>query len=169
MLETADVYVGLGSNLGDPASNLRAGVERLAASLAIVDVSSAYWTEPVGLRDQPRFLNAVARARTVLGPREVLDVLVAIEQAMGRQREVPLGPRIIDLDLLVYDNVACQEPGLSLPHPRMFGRRFVLEPLAEIAPALKPTGGASVHELLVALEDPAAVERASIPDWPPGA
>jgi 2-amino-4-hydroxy-6-hydroxymethyldihydropteridine diphosphokinase len=169
MLEMADVYVGLGSNLGDPTANLRAAVERLARCLTIVDLSSAYWTEPVGLREQPRFLNAVARARTTRSPREVLDVLVAIEVEMGRQRDVPLGPRIIDLDLLLYDGIVCEEVGLSLPHPRMLERRFVLEPLAEIAPALEPPHGrgARVVELLATLPEGPAVERASIPDWPP--
>jgi 2-amino-4-hydroxy-6-hydroxymethyldihydropteridine diphosphokinase len=164
----AETFIGLGSNLGDPASNLREAVERLAHTVWIVDVSSAYWTEPVGLREQPFFLNAVVRARTERTPRDVLSALKAIESAMGRQREVPLGPRIIDLDLLLYDQLELDEPGITLPHPRMDQRRFVLAPLAEIAPGvrLRP-GGPTAAELLARLSEAESVERAGVEGWPP--
>ncbi|HUF77024.1 MAG TPA: 2-amino-4-hydroxy-6-hydroxymethyldihydropteridine diphosphokinase [Longimicrobiales bacterium] len=164
----ADVFVGLGSNIGDPASNLREATERLARDMVIQKVSSAYWTEPVGLREQPFFLNAVVRARTELAPREALAVLKRIEGAMGRQREVPLGPRIIDLDLLLYDDLELDEPGITLPHPRMDDRRFVLAPLAEIAPDVRlGPGGPTAAERLAALPEAESVERVALEGWPP--
>ena len=164
----ADVYVGLGSNVGDAAAHLREAVERLARTLSVQEVSSAYWTEPVGLRDQPFFLNAVLRATTHLSPHDVLAVLKSIEDDMGRQRSVPLGPRLIDLDLLLYDHLRIEGPGLMLPHPRMDERRFVLEPLAEIAPdlAIQP-GGPTAVELLAALPQAETVERVALEEWPP--
>ncbi|HUP51012.1 MAG TPA: 2-amino-4-hydroxy-6-hydroxymethyldihydropteridine diphosphokinase [Longimicrobiales bacterium] len=165
----AEVYIGLGSNVGNTAGHLREAVTRLAGKVSIEGVSSVYWTEPVGLRDQPYFLNAVLHARTQLEPREVLAVLKGVEGVMGRQREVPLGPRIIDLDLLLYDELRLDEPGITLPHPRMDGRRFVLEPLAEIAPGVRlERGGPTVAELLAELSPGESVERLLLPDWPPG-
>lgn len=165
-----EVYVGLGSNLGDAAGHLRESVARMGVWLAIERVSSAYRTEPVGVRDQPFFLNAALRASTDLAPREVLVRLGAIEEAMGRRREVPLGPRTIDLDLLLYDDVVVDEPGLVIPHPRLASRRFVLAPLAEIGPELRPEGsGRTVLELLREVSTAAAVEQIDLPDWPPTA
>jgi 2-amino-4-hydroxy-6-hydroxymethyldihydropteridine diphosphokinase len=164
----AEVYVGLGSNVGDAARHLRDAVARLGRELTIEDVSSAYWTEPVGLRAQPHFLNAVLRARTALGAREVLALLRTAEDEMGRQRDVPLGPRIIDLDLLLYDGLVLDEPDITVPHPRMAGRRFVLEPLVEIAPGVRlELGGPTAAELLARLPPGESVERVSLPDWPP--
>ena len=164
----AELYIGLGSNVGDTAGHLREAVTRLAREVSIEDVSSVYWTEPVGLRDQPYFLNAVIRACTELEARGVLAVLKSVEGVMGRQREVPLGPRVIDLDLLLYDEFRIDEPGITLPHPRMEGRRFVLEPLAEIAPRLRlERGGPTVAELLAELPPGESVERLLLPDWPP--
>ncbi len=164
----AEVYIALGSNLGDRAANLRQAVRRIAAHLTVESVSSVYETEPVGLKAQPSFLNAVLRGVTTRAPRDVLDRLVEIEQMMGRERTVPLGPRTIDLDLLHYGGVHVDEAGLSLPHPRMNGRRFVLVPLAEIAPALRPDpGGPTVSELLTAVPPGEGVERIDLADWPP--
>ena len=164
----AEAFIGLGSNLGDPASNLREALELLARRVRIEDVSSAYWTEPVGRREQPYFLNAVARARTELAPRDLLVALKQIEAAMGRRQGVPLGPRIIDLDLLVYDALEIDEPGMTLPHPRMGGRRFVLAPLAEIAPGVRPLpGGPTAAELLASLPEAESVERIELAGWPP--
>ena len=165
----AEVFIGLGSNIGDPASNLREAAERLAREVRIEDASSAYRTEPVGLREQPFFLNAVVRARSELTPRQVLAALKRIEVAMGRRREIPLGPRIIDLDLLLYDELELDEPGITLPHPRMDERRFVLVPLAEISPGvrLRP-GGPTAEELLTALPEAESVERIELEGWPPG-
>jgi 2-amino-4-hydroxy-6-hydroxymethyldihydropteridine diphosphokinase len=163
-----DVYVGLGSNVGDAVAHLSGAVERLTRSLYVEEVSSAYLTEPVGLREQPFFLNAVLHANTELAAPDVLAVLKGVEDAMGRQRDVPLGPRLIDLDLLVYDDLVLEGPGLVLPHPRMDERRFVLEPLAEIAPRLRiRRDGPTVEELLAALPRTESVERVEPPGWPP--
>ncbi len=164
----AEIFVGLGSNLDGPADNLRQAVRRLGRRLTIVRLSSAYSTEPVGLRDQPFFLNAVLQARADFQPRDLLTYLAGVEDEMGRQRGVPLGPRKIDLDLLLYDDCIADEPGLSLPHPQMAERRFVLAPLAEIAPdvchaRLQRTAA----ELLAALPQAESVERISLPNWPP--
>jgi 2-amino-4-hydroxy-6-hydroxymethyldihydropteridine diphosphokinase len=165
----AEVYVALGSNVGDTASHLREAVARIAKWLTIERVSSAYRTEPVGLRDQPFFLNAVLRARSELPPRDVLARLGRIEEDMGRQRDVPNGPRTIDLDLLLYDDVVVDEPpGLVVPHPRLASRRFVLVPLAEIAGHLRPLpSGGTVLDLLDELPAAQSVERVDLPDWPP--
>lgn len=164
----AEVFVALGSNLGDPGAHMREALQRLAQHLAVDRVSSLYRTEPVGFREQPDFLNAVASAHTQKTPGEVLALLVGIEAAMGRRRDVPLGPRTIDLDLLLHDEAVVAEPDLTLPHPRMAKRRFVLEPLAEIAPELRPPGlGGTVRELLARLPDGASVERVDAADWPP--
>jgi 2-amino-4-hydroxy-6-hydroxymethyldihydropteridine diphosphokinase len=166
----AEVFIGLGSNLADPAAQLREAVGRLARRLTVERISSAYRTEPVGLKDQPHFLNAVLAARTEMSPQEVLSLLVSVEAAMGRRRDVPQGPRTIDLDLLLYDHRVVDEPDLRLPHPRMSGRRFVLAPLAEIAPGVRPAGaGGTVAELLAALPAAESVERVDLPGWPPPA
>jgi 2-amino-4-hydroxy-6-hydroxymethyldihydropteridine diphosphokinase len=148
-------YVGLGSNLGDREAYLRAALAALAAEPAIeVDaVSTVRETEPVGLLDQPRFLNAVARVSTTLGPRALLDRLLAAELSLGRERAGPrFGPRTIDLDLLLYDNETVAEPGLQVPHPRLHERRFVLEPLHELDPGLTIPGLGTVRHLLTALD-----------------
>jgi 2-amino-4-hydroxy-6-hydroxymethyldihydropteridine diphosphokinase len=164
----AELYVGLGSNIGDTVAHLRVAVARLSREVSIEDVSSGYWTEPVGLREQPYFLNAVVRARSERPPRDVLSALRRIEETMGRRRDVPFGPRTIDLDLLIYDGLVLVEPGLVLPHPRMGERRFVLEPLAEIAPGLRlEHGGPTVAELLAGLPRAESVERLLLPEWPP--
>jgi 2-amino-4-hydroxy-6-hydroxymethyldihydropteridine diphosphokinase len=165
----AEVYVGLGSNVGDTASHLREAVTRIAHWLTIERVSSVYRTEPVGLRDQPFFLNAVLRASSLLPPRDVLTRLRGIEEHMGRQRDVPLGPRTIDLDLLLYDDVVVDEPPeLVIPHPRLVSRRFMLVPLAEIAGRLRlMPAGRTVAELLDELPATQSVERVDLPDWPP--
>lgn len=164
----ADVFIGLGSNVGDPAAQLKEALGRLAAHVALERVSSAYRTDPIGLRDQPPFLNAVARGRTDLPARELLAVMAGIEDEMGRKREVRFGPRTIDLDLLLYDDLTSRDPGLSLPHPRMADRRFVLVPLAEIAPETRlPPDGPTVAELLSRLPGSEAVDRIDLEGWPP--
>ena len=144
-------YVGLGANLGDRERTLRAAVDALGVEEAIevVAVSTLRETDPVGVGDQPRFLNGVAALETSLGARELLDRLLAVEQRYGRVR-VPgeHGPRTLDLDLLLYGDETIDESGLAVPHPRIHERRFVLEPLAELAPGLVVSGRGTVESLL---------------------
>ncbi|MHB8642998.1 MAG: 2-amino-4-hydroxy-6-hydroxymethyldihydropteridine diphosphokinase [Gaiellaceae bacterium] len=129
-------YIGLGANLGEREETIRSAVEALgeAPGVDVVAVSSLRETDPVGpVRDQPRFLNGVAAVETSLSARELLDLLLRIEAEHGRTREGPEGgPRTLDLDLLVYGDESVSEPGLTVPHPRLHERDFVLEPLAEL-------------------------------------
>ena len=149
------VYIGLGSNLGDRKATIRRALELLSAdgAIEVEAVSSLRETEPVGYVDQPRFLNGAAALRTELAPRAVLERLQHVEAALGRDRTGPrFGPRTIDLDLLLYDGVQINEPGLEIPHPRLVERRFVLEPLAELDSTLEVPGRGSVQALLAALQ-----------------
>jgi 2-amino-4-hydroxy-6-hydroxymethyldihydropteridine diphosphokinase len=157
--------IALGSNLpspfGDRAANLREAVTRIGALGTVRAVSSFYSTAPVGFTGQPDFLNAALLLETELAPQDLMRALLAIERTMGRDRTLAIskGPRLIDLDLLLLDGVVLAtasgpngEPALTLPHPAMAERRFVLEPLAEIAPAMiDPRSGRSVAELLAIL------------------
>ena len=148
------VYLSLGSNLGDRYANLRAAIERLGEAGAISAVSGFYETEPVELRDQPWFLNCVVALETSDSPEALLQRALGIEQEMGRLRMKDKGPRSIDIDILLFGNrvVEEQERGLKIPHPAMHQRRFVLEPLAEIAPeALHPLLRKTARELLADL------------------
>jgi 2-amino-4-hydroxy-6-hydroxymethyldihydropteridine diphosphokinase len=132
-------YVGLGANLGDREATIRAALEALPG---VVAVSSLRETDPVGVTDQPQYLNGVAALETGLSPRELLDALLAVERELGRERRERWGPRTIDLDLLLYGEETIDEPGLTVPHPRLHERRFALEPLSELAPdALIPGRG----------------------------
>jgi 2-amino-4-hydroxy-6-hydroxymethyldihydropteridine diphosphokinase len=145
-------YVGLGSNLGDREASIRRAAELIGASR----VSTILETEPWGLEDQPLFLNAVAELETDLSPRRLLDHLLDVERRLGRERVGPQwGPRTIDLDLLLYGDETVDEPGLSVPHPFLAERRFVLEPLAELAPSLKIPGNGTVRDALAALQSEA--------------
>ncbi len=141
-------YVGLGSNLGDREATIRAAV---AALPGVVAVSGLRETEPVGPVEQPPFLNGAVALETELSPRELLDVLLAVERELGRVRRERWGPRTIDLDLLLYGDRVVDEPGLSLPHPRLHERRFALEPLAELDPELAVPGRGRVKDLLAEL------------------
>lgn len=138
----AKAYIGLGSNLGDRKSNICAAEERLEKhpEVRVIQVSSLYETTPVGFTEQPDFVNAVAEIETELSPIELLHAILEIENEMGRVREKRWGPRVIDIDLLIYDDVAIHTPELELPHPRMKEREFVMAPLAEIAPDLELDG-----------------------------
>jgi 2-amino-4-hydroxy-6-hydroxymethyldihydropteridine diphosphokinase len=149
-------FVGIGANLGEPERQIAAALDQLAAEegIELVAVSSLRETEPVGYLDQPNFLNGVAQLETALPPVALLERLLAIEARLGRVRgEGPrFGPRTIDLDLLVYGDRTVEEPGLSVPHPRLAERRFALEPLAELAPGLEIPGLGPVQGLLAELE-----------------
>jgi len=148
-------YVGLGANLGDPRAALRAALEALARlpDTILVRASSLYRSEPVGYASQPEFVNAVAELRTQLGARELLDQLMAIEAGAGRERSFANAPRTLDLDLLLYGEQTLEDPALTLPHPRMHQRRFVLEPLLEIAPAAVIPGRGEAARLVDGLRD----------------
>lgn len=144
-------YVGLGANLGERERTLRAAVDSLAdePDIEVVGVSALRETEPVGVGEQPRYLNGIAALDTTLPARRLLEQLLAVEQQFGRVR-IPgeHGPRTLDLDLLLYGDEAIDEPGLTVPHPRLHERRFVLEPLAELAPGLVVPGRGDVESLL---------------------
>ncbi|MDX6535210.1 MAG: 2-amino-4-hydroxy-6-hydroxymethyldihydropteridine diphosphokinase [Gaiellales bacterium] len=143
-------YVGLGSNLGDPAATLRTAAVRLRSLGQIAGVSQLYETEPVGLEDQPPFRNAVVALDTDLQPLALLDGLQAIEAEFGRERTIRWGPRTLDLDVIWYDGAVLESERLTLPHPRAHEREFVLRPLSEVAPEL-PLAGSTVRELLADL------------------
>jgi 2-amino-4-hydroxy-6-hydroxymethyldihydropteridine diphosphokinase len=148
-------YVGLGANLGRREDTLRRAIELLgeAEGVAVVAVSQLRETDPVGVLDQPRFLNGAAALETTLSPRRLLDVLLEIERKLGRVRDgTRWGPRTVDLDLLMFDDEVVDEPGLRVPHPRLHERRFALEPLAELDPELAIPGRGRVSDLLAHLD-----------------
>ena len=145
------VYIGLGANVGDRRANLGRAVELLAADpgIDVIAVSSLRETDPVGYTEQPRFLNGALAAETSLPPRALLERLLEVERELGRHRTGPRhGPRTIDLDLLLYGDATIDEPGLTVPHPRLAERRFVLEPLAELERGLVLPDGRRVRDLL---------------------
>jgi 2-amino-4-hydroxy-6-hydroxymethyldihydropteridine diphosphokinase len=155
-------YIGLGSNRGDRKTNCRKALELLAESGRVTKVSSFYRTEPVGFKDQEDFINAVAEVETDLSPQELLAACNRIEAELGRTREVRWGPRTIDLDILLYGDrtVHDHDPDLTIPHPLLADRRFVLVPLCEIAPqALHPVSGKTVERLLHELENSHSVVK----------
>jgi 2-amino-4-hydroxy-6-hydroxymethyldihydropteridine diphosphokinase len=148
-------YVALGSNLGDREATIRAALAALdaATGVRVAAVSSLVETEPVGVVDQPRFLNGAAALDTSLDPEALLGLLLALERRFGRDREgVPAqGPRTLDLDLLLYGNARIHRPGLEIPHPRLHERAFVLAPLAELDPSLEVPGKGDIQTLLAGL------------------
>lgn len=143
-------YIALGSNLADPVAQLRSALRALAAlpGTRLVRESSFYRNPPEGGLDQPEFVNAVAEIETGLAPRALLERLLGIERAHGRARDYPNAPRTLDLDIALYGDRQVDEPGLTIPHPRMLGRAFVLAPLAEIAPLADVPGRGRVIDLL---------------------
>ena len=148
-------YVGLGANLGEREEMLRLALERLAAepSIELIEASTLRETEPEDFLDQPRFLNGAAALETDLSPRQLLARLQLIECELGRRRACPrFGPRVIDLDLLLYDTLVMNTPELEIPHPRLHLRRFALEPLAELEPDLEVPGKGPVRALLAGLD-----------------
>ena len=148
-------FVGLGANLGDPIAQVTKAIARLAVleKSHIVRSSSLYRTAPIGHADQPEFVNAVVLLDTALAPRELLDALLEIERAAGRERSFPNAPRLLDLDLLLYGEQVIDTPGLVVPHPRMHERAFVLVPLVEIAPDAVVPGHGWAADLLRAVGD----------------
>jgi 2-amino-4-hydroxy-6-hydroxymethyldihydropteridine diphosphokinase len=160
------VYLSLGGNLGDPAKSMGAALRMLDADAdtRVTGVSSLYRTPPWGKLDQPDFLNAAAEISTVLAPRALLDLCLDAERKLKRVREERWGPRLIDIDILVFGDRVIHETGLEVPHPRMLERAFVLAPLAEIAPGLV-VSGRSITDRLVAV-DTSGIERLSSGrDW----
>ena len=157
------VYISLGSNVGGRSANLQAAIDRLGEVGSIKAKSGLYETEPVELRDQPWFLNSVIGLETSLSPVALLKKVLAIEQEMGRIRMRDKGPRSIDIDIVLFGDDVVEERGLKIPHPAMHQRRFVLEPLAEIAPeALHPQLRKTARELLAALPAGQVVRRLDI-------
>ena len=154
----ATVYLALGANLGDREQNLRAALEQIRAFVDITRISSIYETEPWGVRDQPWFLNLACSGTTTLSPVDVLRRAKKIENKMGRTDGIRFGPRPIDIDLLFYDRLIELSPALTIPHPRLHERAFVLAPLAEIAPDLvHPRLRIKIRELLARLQSSEAV------------
>lgn len=154
-MATERCYIGLGSNIGDRRGALESALARLQgqAAIEITAVSSAWETSPVGPVAQADFLNAAAELRTSLEPRGLLEALLAAESDHGRQRRRRWGPRSLDLDLLLVGGRRLEEPGLTIPHPRLASRRFVLVPLLEIAPGLvHPVSGERLADVLADLE-----------------
>ena len=148
-------YIGLGANLGPREVTLLRAADLLAAEpgIEVLEISQLRETEPVGDVEQPSFLNGAVVLETTLSPRELLDVLLRIERELGRVRGGERwGPRTIDLDLLLYDDEIVEEEGLRVPHPRLYERRFVLEPLADLEPELMIPGKGRVSELLAGLD-----------------
>ena len=153
------VYLALGTNLGDRLANLRLAIQAMPPAVQPLSVSSVYETPPWGYLDQPAFLNQVILAQTDLTPLDLLAFLKRLEVQLGRQPGIRYGPRLIDLDILLYDDLQLETPSLASPHPRLAERAFVLAPLADLAPDLCPPGaGLTVSQLLERV-DRAGIER----------
>jgi 2-amino-4-hydroxy-6-hydroxymethyldihydropteridine diphosphokinase len=154
------VYLSLGSNLGDRAANLRTAIEKLADLGSVVAVSSFYETEPVEMVAQPWFLNCAVKLDTEKMPRQLISGILNLEQTMGRQRKQQKGPRIIDIDILLFGSSIIEIPSLTIPHPKLHERRFVLEPLSEIAPdARHPVFKRTMRQLRDSLPPGQTVKR----------
>ena len=154
------VYLGLGSNLGERQANLARALKLLSESVHIEQVSSLYETEPVGHTEQPSFLNAVCRAQTELGPLQLLSLIKGIEASLGRVPSFPNAPRPIDIDIILYGNLVMGTPELTIPHPHFEERAFVLIPLLEIAPDLHhPVSGYQIRDMAALVEGQDGVKK----------
>jgi 2-amino-4-hydroxy-6-hydroxymethyldihydropteridine diphosphokinase len=148
-----EVYLSLGSNLGDRRANLKEALRLLGESLEIASVSSVYDTEPVGVGEQPRFLNLMCCINTDIGPMQLLSLIKGIESSMGRDLSLRNAPRVIDIDIILYGDTIMKSPELIIPHPRMRERAFVLVPFAEIAPeVVHPITGERIDDLATRVE-----------------
>ena len=158
------VYIGLGGNLGGPGKSIRGALDKMEAEglCRVLQVSSFYSTEPVGIKDQPWFINAAAIIETDFSPAELIKAFARIERDFGRPEErIKNGPRPLDIDILLWEDRVIKDNGLVIPHPGMRKRRFVLEPLSEIAPDIRhPETGETAAQMLSALDDPSAVRKA---------
>ncbi len=153
-------YLSLGSNLGDRAGQIQDALARLNAAGRVMAVSSLYETEPVDFTEQPWFLNCAVALETDMTPAQLMSTILAIEAQMGRKRVQSKGPRSIDIDILLFGSAVLDSPELTIPHPAMHQRRFVLEPFAEIAPEVEhPIIKKTIRELLEALPDGQLVRR----------
>jgi len=158
--ESTRVYLSLGSNVGDRAAQLRNAIARLDAAGRVVAQSSLYETEPVEFTEQPWFLNCAVALETYTTPQQLMTTILAIEEEMGRKRVQKKGPRTLDIDILLFGNMIVKSKRLTIPHPAMQHRRFVLEPLAEIAPeAVHPVFNKTIRELRDALPEGQSVRR----------
>ena len=161
------VYLGLGSNLGNKKNNILNSLSIMEEKIDIVTVSSLYSTEPWGFKEQPIFLNAACEAKTTLGPLDLLAYLKSIEILFGRTPSFSNGPRVLDIDILFYGNEVLNAPTLTIPHPRLSERMFVLAPLAEIAPTLlHPTLEKTISELLLDTATENRVENIELSPYP---
>ncbi|HVM75495.1 MAG TPA: 2-amino-4-hydroxy-6-hydroxymethyldihydropteridine diphosphokinase [Candidatus Saccharimonadales bacterium] len=157
----ATVYIALGSNVGDREANFLRAIQLITQSgVAVTKVSSFYETEPVGYLDQPWFLNAALEATTGSLPDQLLSTLRGIESHMGSSKPFRNGPRLIDLDILLYGDAVIDTPALQVPHPRMLQRNFVLAPLAEIAPHLRhPSWSAAIADIYAHSPDRSTIRK----------
>lgn len=155
------VFVGLGSNMGDKAGNIKQALKILGEvpGIKVAAVASLYRSAPVGFTEQDWFLNTAAEIKTYLEPAELLSEMLAIEDKLGRKRTIRWGPRVVDLDLLLYGRREISGPGLVLPHPRMLERAFVMVPLADLAPDLVLTNGQLVIEFAGVLKQQQEIEK----------
>lgn len=165
-MDGTTAYLALGANIGNPRESMRAVLALLGESGAcdVTAVSSLYFTKPVGITDQPDFLNAVIAIRTTFSPVELLDLCRSVENKLGRQRTIKWGPRVIDIDILLYGDAAVSEESLTIPHPDMMDRAFVLVPLAEIAPDVPLPGGVNARDAAAKL-DQSGVRLIESPSW----
>lgn len=159
------VFIGIGANLGSVRENFVRAVKSIEKYARLVAASSLYESEPVGLEDQPKFTNAVVKVETELSPFELLDCLKAIEKEIGRKKTVRWGPRVIDLDIIFYEDFVINTDSLVIPHPRAHERRFVLEPLLEIEPsAWHPAKNMSVRDICSELADSQVISKMEGPE-----